>query len=99
MTAVALDGGTPAVQTASAKTISGALRALTMPAASILHIDATTTQTTPPPGAGKPTIYIGDKNYTEQFILGELYYEALLAQGPLIVKPAELRLARRSSMG
>jgi osmoprotectant transport system substrate-binding protein len=42
---------------------------------------ATTTQTTPPPGAGKPTIYIGDKNYTEQFILGELYYEALLAQG------------------
>src|ERR1700716_2029376 len=38
-------------------------------------------QTTPPPGAGRPTIYIGDKNYTEQFILGELYYEALLAQG------------------
>jgi osmoprotectant transport system substrate-binding protein len=41
----------------------------------------TTTQTAPPPGAGRPTIYIGDKNYTEQFILGELYYEALLAQG------------------
>jgi osmoprotectant transport system substrate-binding protein len=42
---------------------------------------ATTATTTPPPGAGRPTIYIGDKNYTEQFILGELYYEALLAQG------------------
>jgi osmoprotectant transport system substrate-binding protein len=41
----------------------------------------TTTQTTPPPGAGRPTIRVGDKNYTEQFILGELYYEALLAQG------------------
>ena len=41
----------------------------------------TATQTTPPPGAGRPTIHIGDKNYTEQFILGALYYEALLAQG------------------
>jgi hypothetical protein len=51
VTAVALDGGTPAVQSASAKTISGALRALGVPAGSILHIDATTTQTT----TGRPT--------------------------------------------
>jgi osmoprotectant transport system substrate-binding protein len=40
-----------------------------------------TTQTTPPPGQGKPTVTIGDKNYTEQFVLGQLYYQALQAQG------------------
>jgi osmoprotectant transport system substrate-binding protein len=41
----------------------------------------TTTQTTTQPGQGKPPVTIGDKNYTEQFVLGELYYEALQAQG------------------
>jgi osmoprotectant transport system substrate-binding protein len=44
----------------------------------------TTTATTTPatlPGIGKPHVTIGDKNYTEQFLLGELYYEALKAQG------------------
>jgi osmoprotectant transport system substrate-binding protein len=43
----------------------------------------TATATTPAtlPGKGKPAIVIGDKNYTEQFVLGELYYEALQAQG------------------
>jgi osmoprotectant transport system substrate-binding protein len=40
-----------------------------------------TTQTTLPPGSGRPTVTIGDKNFTEQFVLGELYYEALKAQG------------------
>ncbi len=33
------------------------------------------------PGAGRPQVTIGDKNFTEQFVLGELYYEALKAQG------------------
>jgi osmoprotectant transport system substrate-binding protein len=33
------------------------------------------------PGDGKPTVTIGDKNYTEQFILGQLYQQALEAQG------------------
>ncbi len=33
------------------------------------------------PGAGKPPVTIGDKNYTEQFLLGELYSQALHAQG------------------
>ncbi len=37
--------------------------------------------TRPLPGAGTPPVTIGDKNFTEQFILGELYYEALKAQG------------------
>ncbi len=40
-----------------------------------------TAKTTPLPGAGKPTVAIGDKNFTEQFILGELYYLALKAEG------------------
>lgn len=33
------------------------------------------------PGTGKPPVTIGDKNYTEQFVLGELYLEALQANG------------------
>ncbi len=41
----------------------------------------TTTTTTALPGTGKPTVVIGDKNFTEQFVLGELYYQALTAQG------------------
>jgi osmoprotectant transport system substrate-binding protein len=41
----------------------------------------TTTTTGPLPGTGKPQLIIGDKNYTEQFVLGELYAEALTAQG------------------
>jgi osmoprotectant transport system substrate-binding protein len=42
---------------------------------------STTTQTTTLPGVGKPPVTIGDKNYTEQFVLGELYYAALQSQG------------------
>jgi osmoprotectant transport system substrate-binding protein len=41
---------------------------------------ATTTISTLP-GAGKPAVTIGDKNYTEQFVLGQLYLQALEAQG------------------
>ncbi len=48
----------------------------------------TTTTTTPTsttpgtlPGTGKPQITLGDKNFTEQFVLGELYKQALEAQG------------------
>ena len=40
-----------------------------------------TTATVALPGDGKPTVTIGDKNYTEQFILGQLYQQALQAQG------------------
>ena len=32
-------------------------------------------------GAGKPAVTIGDKNFTEEFILGDLYAEALRAKG------------------
>jgi osmoprotectant transport system substrate-binding protein len=41
----------------------------------------TGTATTVLPGTGKPQVTIGDKNYTEQFLLGDLYALALQAQG------------------
>ncbi len=40
-----------------------------------------TTSTSTLPGTGRPQITIGDKNFTEQFVLGELYSQALEAQG------------------
>jgi osmoprotectant transport system substrate-binding protein len=42
-----------------------------------------TTRTSAPvlPGTGKPQVTIGDKNFSEQFLLGELYAQALSAQG------------------
>jgi osmoprotectant transport system substrate-binding protein len=33
------------------------------------------------PGAGKPPIVIGDKNFSEEFLLGDLYAQALQAKG------------------
>jgi osmoprotectant transport system substrate-binding protein len=41
----------------------------------------TTTTTVSLPGTGRPTVTIGDKNYAEQFVLGQLYLKALEAQG------------------
>ncbi len=41
----------------------------------------TTTSSSTLPGTGRPQITIGDKNFTEQFVLGELYSQALEAQG------------------
>ena len=40
-----------------------------------------TTSTAPLPGTGRPPVVIGDKNTPEQFVLGELYEEALAAEG------------------
>ncbi len=33
------------------------------------------------PGTGKPAVVIGDKNFTEEYILGDLYQQALQAKG------------------
>ena len=33
------------------------------------------------PGAGKPPIVLGDKNFEEEFVLGDLYQQALQAKG------------------
>src|SRR5207237_777994 len=51
-------------------------------AASASTTDAGATTTTASlPGTGRPPVTIGDKNFTEQFVLGELYRQALQAQG------------------
>ena len=42
---------------------------------------ASTSTTSTLPGTGRPSLTLGDKNTTEQFILGELYDLALSAQG------------------
>ncbi len=41
----------------------------------------TTSTSSTLPGTGRPAVTIGDKNFTEQFLLGELYSQALNAQG------------------
>ncbi len=41
----------------------------------------TTASTASGPGAGKPAVTIGDKNFTEENILGQLYSQALVAKG------------------
>src|SRR5580700_9356753 len=33
------------------------------------------------PGAGKPAVVLGDKNFPEEYILGSLYQQALEAKG------------------
>ncbi len=49
---------------------------------------STTTATVTLPGAGKPPVTIGDENTPEQFLLGQLYYQALKAQGfPVTLNP------------
>jgi osmoprotectant transport system substrate-binding protein len=40
-----------------------------------------TTTTATLPGTGTPAVTIGDKNFGEQFVLGQLYLKALQAQG------------------
>jgi osmoprotectant transport system substrate-binding protein len=53
------------------------------PTAAAPTVSATTqtTSTATLPGAGRPPVVIGDKNFGEQFVLGELYRQALAAQG------------------
>ena len=63
-------GNSPSSQTATRQTIVTTISAPTQPAL---------------PGTGKPTVTIGDKNFTEQFVLGQLYFQALKAQGYSVV--------------
>src|SRR5579875_2711153 len=64
---------------------------------------STTTTSTPAlPGSGRPPVTIGDKNYTEQFLLGQLYYQALQAQGFTVslnqnIGPDQVRLQQLHS--
>jgi osmoprotectant transport system substrate-binding protein len=42
---------------------------------------STSTQAADQPGKGKPAVTIGTKDFTEEFVLGELYSQALQAKG------------------
>lgn len=50
-------------------------------AASTGGTQTSTTTTGPLPGTGRPAVVVGDKNTPEQFVLGELYEQALAAEG------------------
>jgi osmoprotectant transport system substrate-binding protein len=56
-------------------------RATTTQTTQAASTNTQTSSTSTLPGAGTPAISIGDKNYTEQFVLGQLYLQALTAQG------------------
>ena len=58
-------GGTPGVHTTTSAAGTG----------------TPTTATGPLPGKGRPAVTVGDKNTPEQFVLGELYEQALAARG------------------
>ena len=90
---------TPVVHRTSATSRSSTVRTRTDASST-----STTTSTTTAalPGAGRPVVTIGDKNYTEQFVLGQLYLQALKAQGfsvditDNIGPPAVIRQALKS---
>jgi osmoprotectant transport system substrate-binding protein len=42
---------------------------------------SSTSQSASLPGKGKPSVTLGDKNFTEQFVLGQLYKQGLEAKG------------------
>jgi glycine betaine/choline ABC-type transport system substrate-binding protein len=66
---------------------AGTAGAATTPSVSTTTVTTTATATTTTtatvtlPGVGKPPVTIGDQNLPEQFLLGQLYYQALKAQG------------------
>ncbi len=46
------------------------------------------------PGRGRPAVTLGDKNFTEQFILGQLYAQALRAKGYTVHLRADIGPSR-----
>ena len=50
-------------------------------AATTATSSGSTTSAASGPGAGKPAVTLGDKNFTEEYILGALYQQALQAKG------------------
>ncbi len=68
-------GATPGTSTSA----SGTTTTVTTTVTTTTTTTATTTVTLP--GAGRPPVTIGDENTPEQFLLGQLYYQALKAQG------------------
>jgi osmoprotectant transport system substrate-binding protein len=79
-------GSRPAATAAATSTTTPAVSTTT--ATTTVTTTATTTTTVTLPGAGKPPVTIGDENLPEQFVLGQLYYQALKAQGfPVTLNP------------
>ena len=68
---------------ALAVAVSGALAACgsSSKSTSTTSASATTSSAASGPGVGKPAVTIGDKNFTEEYILGALYQQALQKQG------------------
>jgi osmoprotectant transport system substrate-binding protein len=61
--------------------VSAGLLALVLAMAGCGSSTSSTTTTSKGPGAGKPAVTFGTKNFPEQFLLGELYSQALRAKG------------------
>ena len=68
-------------RSATAATQSATTATTTVTTTATATTTATTTATVTLPGAGKPPVTIGDENTPEQFLLGQLYYQALKADG------------------
>ena len=66
---------------ASGSSSSGASSTATSGSSSSGASGSSTSASGAKPGAGKPGIVIGDKNFTEEYILGALYQQALEAKG------------------
>ncbi|MGI8903302.1 MAG: glycine betaine ABC transporter substrate-binding protein [Solirubrobacteraceae bacterium] len=75
--ALAACGSSSSSSTASTSTTTKSTKS----AASAPGATATVKAAGSGPGVGKPPVTIGDKNFTEEFILGSLYQEALAAKG------------------
>ncbi len=77
--------GTAAVLAAVALTAGlAACGSSSKPASSTGSASASTSASGAPsgqPGKGKPAVTLGDKNFTEEYILGDLYAQALQAKG------------------
>jgi osmoprotectant transport system substrate-binding protein len=50
----------------------------------------TSSTATSGPGKGKPPVVMGDKNFTEEFLLGDLYAQALQAKGYTVTLKANI---------
>jgi osmoprotectant transport system substrate-binding protein len=72
-------GSRPA--TAATSGTSASVTTTTVTTTTTTTTTATATTTVTLPGAGRPPVTIGDENTPEQFLLGQLYYQALKAQG------------------
>jgi osmoprotectant transport system substrate-binding protein len=78
---VALAALTAAVLAACGSSSSSSSSATTSTNTATAATSANPTAAATGPGVGKPPVTIGDKNFTEEYILGSLYAQALAAKG------------------